>query len=345
VVTRDATILPGGVLSADGSGFPSAQGPGLGRSGQYVPIGGGVSFAVGSGAGHGGFGAPGGNVIAGNPYDLPTSPFSAGSGGGSGSDFFPTNGGGAGGGILRLTVGGNLIVGGRISADGGSPVGRNSGGGSGGTVVLSVGGLTGGGIISALGGNGNTLGGGGGGGRISVTFQSNAFSGVVRAWGGGGSTNVGGAGTIYLKGNTQTFGQVIVDNGGRSGAKSDLTQLGSTVDLVVRGGAMQVVPNPTLNSLLVASNSWLVFSNASCTVLGSATLDAGGGILAEGTGSAGGIGIGAGRTGSNDNPIAGGGGGYGGYGGSGGTRSAFGGPAYGGNLQTLTTGSGGGAGS
>jgi hypothetical protein len=45
----------------------------------------------------------------------------------------------------------------------------------------------------------------------------------------------GAPGTIYLKGNTQTFGQVIVDNGGRSGAKSDLTQLGSTVDLVVSG--------------------------------------------------------------------------------------------------------------
>ena len=68
---------------------------------------------------------------------------------------------------------------------------------------------------------GNYLGGGGGGGRIAITYGVYDFSGVVSAYGGGGYA-WGGAGTVYTKANSQSWGQVTLDNGGQSGTNTSL---------------------------------------------------------------------------------------------------------------------------
>src|ERR1039458_8985513 len=103
----------------------------------------------------------------------------------------------------------------------GSTTGRASvsggGGGSGGSIWLTVGALSGAGFITANGGSGvDAVGGGGGGGRISISYNNNSFAGPVSAYGGGGA-NWGGAGTVYLKTNSQSYGQLTLDNGGNTG--------------------------------------------------------------------------------------------------------------------------------
>ncbi len=105
---------------------------------------------------------------------------------------------------------------------------EGSGGGSGGSVWLTVGTLAGAGTISANGGMGNGFGlwggGGGGGGRIAIQYGVNLFFGTTSARGGSGSA-WGGAGTIYTKANSQSWGQVLVDNGGQAGTNTTLGPL------------------------------------------------------------------------------------------------------------------------
>ena len=116
-----------------------------------------------------------------------------------------------------------LLLDGRISANGSPALAEGSGGGSGGSVWVTAGTLTGAGTISANGGMGNgfglTGGGGGGGGRIAIQYGVNLFFGVTTAQGGSGSA-WGGAGTIYTIANSQSWGQVLVDNGGQSGTNT-----------------------------------------------------------------------------------------------------------------------------
>ena len=130
---------------------------------------------------------------------------------------------------------------GRISANGGNGSGSGGGGGSGGSIWLTVGTLSGAGAITANGGNGvDAIGGGGGGGRISVGYTANSFSGLISAYGGGGA-NLGGAGTVYLKANSQSYGQLTLDNGGNTGTNTTFSA--SLVDLLVTGGAIGQGPS------------------------------------------------------------------------------------------------------
>src|ERR1019366_8173007 len=161
---------------------------------------------------------------------------------------------------------------------------------------------------------------GGGGGRIAIQYGVYLFFGATSARGGSGA-GWGGAGTIYTVANNQSYGQLLVDNGGRSGTNTTWSQLG-TVDLTVKGGAVVTPPSSqTFGNLLVASSGWVSIVNQVLTVTGNATIQTGGGILADGTGNAGGIGPGAGK------PVAtssgGGGGGYGGYGAAGGGSGGY----------------------
>ena len=268
---------------------------------------------------------------------------------GSGGGGYPSYGlGGAGGGALRLTVIGMLLLDGRISADGGVGIGEGSGGGSGGALWLSVGTLAGAGTVSANGGLGNGTGlyggGGGGGGRIAITYANNLFFGVTSARGGGGCA-YGGAGTIYTKANSDSWGQVLADNGGQSGTNTTWSSA-STIDLTVKGGAVVAPPSSqTIGTLLVASNGWVSVANQTLTVTGNATIQAGGGILADATGYAAGLGEGAGRNVYVSASYIGGGAGYGGYGGAGGTPPgywAYGGVSYGALTAPIDAGSGGG---
>jgi hypothetical protein len=337
-VINNATIQAGGSLAADGTGYPAGAGPGPGRT--YINAAG--------GGGNGGYGASGGSALA---YGGQASGFSyqsqiMGSGGGTVS----TNLGGAGGGFIRLNVTGVLQVDGGLSANGGSAVG-GSGAGAGGSLYISAGSLKGAGLISANGGNAAGLGGGGGGGRITLLAPNgqippptNAFTGQISAYGGSGYGR-GGAGTIYSRPSNQFYGLILVDNGGIPGTNTVANDSG-TFDLTIRnaGSFIQTSSAFSMRNLVVGSNSFLLVSNQiasgqTISVVGNATVQAGGAITADRFGAAGGLGLGAGN---NQNPR--GGGGYGGFGGGNPASGSYG-RAYG-VLQTpIDFGSGGGNGS
>ena len=340
-VTGNATIQAGGGIIADATGNDSDAGGAGPSPGSYIST---QNGYVSGGGGYGGCGATsGGNPAArgGNAFGNLTVPTFGSNGGGFGSGFV----GGPGGGLIALNVTGTLDVDGRISAAGGAGVSVNAGGGSGGGINLTVGTLSGSGVIAANGGAGNGLGGGGGGGRIAIVFAVNAFSGLVSAYGGGGYA-WGGAGTVYTKANSQSWGQVLVDNGGRAGTNTTWASSG-TIDLTVTGAAVVSPPlgSQAFGNLLVASNGWLSVSTQILTVSSNATIRAGGGILADRTGNAAGLGTGAGKYVSTSSGYVGGGGGYGGYGAAGGAPSgylAYGGSPYGSVTTPVDLGSGGG---
>lgn len=333
-VLGNATIHPGGVISADGAGSAAGQGPGAGR---YYIAG---TNTYGGGGAHGGYGALGGYSVAfgGVPYDSFTVPTMPGSGGGSAGS--PVNGG-AGGGVLRLTVDGALTINGRLSAEG-LPAPGSGGGGSGGSIVLSAPVFSGSGLISANGGAGHPLyGGGGGGGRIAINCASNSFTGTLRAWGGGG-VNRGGAGTVYSERAIERYGLVVLDNGGLAGTNTGFTASGP-MDLVMRGGARWLPTSPqTVRNLGVEAGAALLLGSAPLTASGSATIHAGGSVNADRTGNLGGQGQGAGKTTGYGSTTSGGGGSYGGTGGMGTNSQASAGLPYGNVTDPLDLGSGGG---
>ena len=147
--------------------------------------------------------------------------------------------------------------------------------------------LTGAGTISANGGMGNGSGlyggGGGGGGRIAIQYNMDLFFGLTTSRGGSGCA-WGGAGTIYRKANSTALGQVLADNGGQAGTNTSWAST-SIIDLTVRGGAVVSPPSSqTIGTLLVAPNGWLSVANQILPVTGNATIQAGGGVLADGKG-------------------------------------------------------------
>ncbi len=170
---KNLTIESGSSISADGSGFPSEQGPGKGYNR--------------SGGGYGGKGAVScwGSSYGGPTYGSAIAPIELGSGGGLPGDA-------SGGGAVKLVISGVFTNDGEISANGKD--GR--GGGSGGSIYIITNAFLGSGSISANGGSGYVpnysynCDGGGGGGRIAIYYQSSSFSGTTQAKGGsGGSWN------------------------------------------------------------------------------------------------------------------------------------------------------------
>ncbi len=344
----NVTVQAGGGIIADGGGYPGASGPGAGKyltltTGGYTGGGGGYGGAGGDGAGN----TTATTRTGGTVYGSVTSPVDRGSGGGG--PYVESNSGGAGGGALHLTVSGILDVDGLLTANGIRGVTPGGGGGSGGSLWLSVGTLTGLGTISANGGDGNGVGGGGGGGRIAIQYGANGFSGVLAARGGNG-TNAGGAGTIYTKANSQANGQLVIDNGGQTATNTTWSTSPGVVDITVTGGAVAAPPySQTIGNLLVGPGSALLVSNQLLTIIGNATIQTGGAILADGTGFGPGQGQGAGRPGDTQIGSASGGGGYGGNGGNGasasptGGTSGAGGNTYGSLTAPTDLGSGGGS--
>ena len=328
-VTANATIQPGAGIIMDGLGNTSGSGPGAGQTINTLP-----SYVSGGGGGYGGFGGPSFyGAGGGSSYGGTLEALYQGSGGGAGNGGSYTSPGGAGGGALSLTVEGTLALNGQISANGTAGKSGGAGGGAGGSLLLTVGAISGAGVISANGGSGNLpYGGGGGGGRIAVTYVTNQFTGAIMARGGAGST-YGGAGTVYLVPPSQNIGalplpgtsglpQLLVDNGGQRGAGTPLNlQFPYYIDLIVSGGAVASPANDmNLDSILVASNAWLSpYTNQTgsieLNVRNNVTVQAGGGIVFDGTGYRIDAGSASGRTSSNYG-YAGSGGGNGGCGGA-----------------------------
>jgi hypothetical protein len=341
-ILNDANIQAGGGIVADATS--PTPGPGVGQTINFF------GYYTSGGGGYGGFGAPSKEgPLGGTSYGSILQPSNTGSSGGNVQNtLFPS---GRGGGAVLLTVGGTLVVDGRITADGGRGLGQGGGGGSGGSLWITTSNIVGSGTISANGGGTDGLGGGGAGGRIAIYFQTNTFAGPIAAFGGVGG-NVGAAGTVYSRAQSQPA-KLVVDNGGRSGTNTVLTSF-DLVDLICRGGAV-ISPSGTWNlkSLTVASNSYVTLGNAVLTISGNATVASGGGIIADGNGFPGGVGPGAGRTGN----IGGGAGGAGTTVGSGASHGGFGGAAvvngaslasgfpYDSSINPTSMGSGGGAGS
>lgn len=166
IEARSLIIHRYGVLHADGEGFGGGTGPGR-------------SLATGNGGSHGGFG--GWYIGAAeplSPYGALAEPTSLGSGGNAGSP---------GGGAIKLDIAEELVINGRLSADG-RVSGANNGGGAGGSLWVRAPVLQGSGMISASGAPGiSTSHGGGGGGRIDISETVNNFAGDIRVWGGHGA--------------------------------------------------------------------------------------------------------------------------------------------------------------
>jgi len=310
-------VQAGGIVSADGLGYPAGSGPGAG----HIYFSGGYNYS--GGGGHGGYGGAASvtNGAGGSTYDSQTSPATLGSGGGGSSEGSI---GGAGGGALQLTVAGNLLVDGRITANGVNGTGVAGGGGSGGSIYLNAGTFAGAGSITVNGGYGaDSFGGGGGGGRIAIIAGANSFAGNISSSGGGGA-NWGGAGTVYLQvapvgSPGPLLTQLTLDNAGHLGASTPLQSAGSA-NLIVQNGAVGTANSSVaFASLLVGSNAWLAAltpnSSESFNISGNTTFQAGGGFMADSSGYGSGQGTGAGRY-TTYLPYACSGGGHGGTGGS-----------------------------
>jgi hypothetical protein len=332
-----ATIQAGGGIIADYAGFAAGEGSGSGHLYQ------GPTNYPCSGAGHGGYGAnsAGNLALGGAAYDSPTSPSQAGSGGGSDA---PYSVGGAGGGGLRVIVTGLLELDGAISANGANGGGIGGGGGAGGGIYITAGTWSGAGSITANGGNGaGSIGGGGAGGCIAITSTVNQFAGTISAYGGGGA-NWGGAGTVYIQTTGQT-NQFILDNDGKYGASTPLTSIGSS-SLTVRNGAVGLSgPSLNLGAVLISSNGWLLASNYSpvSMTFSSATIQAGGGIIADSEGYGPGQGTGEGHSYESSPNYPCSGAGHGGLGANSAGNSSLGGSAYDEQTTPTSFGSGGGS--
>ena len=330
-VLSNLTVAVGGLISGDGLGFTSGQGPG---SGSYSPLG-------STGGGHGGMGGRGlgftnlFSFAGGNAYDAIGSPTQAGSGGG-GTQFSSSSGGGAGGAAVRLGISGELRLDGRISVNGNSASTNHGGGGAGGGLWLALNRFSGAGAISADGGNGYLPnGGGGGGGRIAVTWSSNSFSGTYSAKGGNGFVP-GAAGTIYLKPNNAAAPSLIFDNGGLVGTNTVL-DVSSLAELHIRSGASvtSMLTSVTVSNLNIGASGVLGVGSMTLNVSGSANIAAGGTLRANASSS---FGSGTGQSSQQGS----GGGGHGGYGGRGFGSTGLGGNVYGSIASPILGGSRGG---
>ena len=205
------------MINATGYGYSGGNnahtngyGPGGGTGVNYG------SFGYGAGGGHGGIGGYAGSSIPGGKwYGSSFNPVLMGSGGGCpGASQY----GGAGGGMVLFNVD-NLILNGRVIADGSYPpkgvcspsYPRPTGGGAGGYVLINTKTLAGTGNFSADGGNGyicagvNPDGGAGGGGHVIVYYntatwgasdflRSSAAKGLTDA--GSGNAKDGATGTL-----------------------------------------------------------------------------------------------------------------------------------------------------
>jgi hypothetical protein len=150
-------------------------------------------------------------------------------------------------------VNGTLTVEGSLTANGDDGQ-AYSGGGSGGSIYLAVGTLAGSGVVSASGGGGY---GGGGGGRIAIYYHTKSLTGVLSAC--GGSRGIpGGAGTIFTKCSGEDFADLLIDNGGHSGAMTPVLYAGPFDAIeVINGGKLDLtsLESVTTNELSITDGS------------------------------------------------------------------------------------------
>ncbi len=219
-------IEAGSSIDATGRGFTGST-AGFGRtwsaaSATGTTTGGSYNGAGGSHGGRGGAHDAAGD--SGATYGSLFDPILPGAAGGqySNATCDPCN---AGGGIVRITAP-TVAVEGKILSNGSQ---GSSGSGAGGSIRIDAGVLSGAGEIRADGGL--TTHAAGGGGRIAVYYDTLTLDRAkILALGGlhaGNTTRTGAAGTVYLKQTAQQYGDLIVDNTGRSASHNTaLTSVG-----------------------------------------------------------------------------------------------------------------------
>ena len=271
-VLGPATISTGASINVDGAGYYGGawnqfdRGPGVGgTTGTNGMIGG------------GGYGGCGG-LVPGITYGSYQEPLEFGS--------TSADSGSYGGGSVRLTVAGTLTVDGTISAGG-------QAGGAGGSIFLTAATLTGAGSIRADGGTAiNTSSGGGGGGRVALLADTLNFSGSLAAIGGTGGP-AGGAGTVFTRVTAEPYGQLSLDNAGRSGytrLNASIWPAGQVCALRIAGAAIVIPSMPiTVTQLDITTGAMLTHERLCgqplrITVLGPATISTGASINVDGAG-------------------------------------------------------------
>ncbi|MEO8034568.1 MAG: hypothetical protein ABI837_09045, partial [Acidobacteriota bacterium] len=160
-------------------------------------------------------------------------------GGGGAHSGYPTGGGGA----VRL-IGSTLVLDGVIRANGMQNMAA-----AGGSVWITAGKVSGKGRIEANGSSGGYAGGGGGAIAIEYTDPTSAI-GTISAHTDNSQANqptqVGGAGSIYLKGPSNTFGDLTLDNTGINSQNTVLPSLGRGTALAGSGGPTLVMATAPL---------------------------------------------------------------------------------------------------
>lgn len=338
-ITGDLTIDAASRVDANAKGYGQLAGPGAGTN----------SYSYASGGGHGGPGGNGYYQPGGASYGALLAPTNWGSGGGRIMSCLCL--GGAGGGRVRLNVGGVLTVAGQLTANGESVW---AGCGAGGSVYLTVGTLAGNGSVTANGGSTDYYeSGGGGGGRIAIYYGSSTFSGGLTALGGlspgAGGLNTGacsgGAGTLYTQANSESVGDLRLDNTGRTNAMEHLLLAPVPYRLALTNVTACVAVPITLNGLRVGAGGLLThpFQGPRLQVLvqGNAVVEGAGTIGADARGYPLRTGPGAGAGNGNEwIGQYGSGAGHGGHGGA--AQYSAGGLTYGSATEPVDFGSGGG---
>lgn len=244
-----------GTISADGQGYASGTGGGAGAG-----PGGGNGGGFAHGADHGG----NGGGTGGGEYGSLFAPINLGSG--AGDDTESGNNISVGGGAVKLMLYGSgeirLGDGAIISADATDANADDDAGSAGGSVWLDapsgtvVVGSTNTATVRADGGNarlgGSSGGGGGGGGRVAIYAGTctNCGNITTTAYGGlngtqSGARDEGGAGSVFLKLNGATNGDILYDNNNEDGEMVTLsTSSTQTFDNVtIRNGAEITIPD------------------------------------------------------------------------------------------------------
>ena len=157
IIEDDLLVDATSGIDADYKGYRRGYGPGRSSATTGIRQGGG---------GYGGAGSQGEGSFGGPAYGDPTQACQAGSGGSAA----PTSGNG--GGAIRLSVGGNAVIDGTLTARGAAGVYQGGAGGAGGGISLTCDTLQGSGLIRVDGGAANETAGCGGGGRIAVHYDS-----------------------------------------------------------------------------------------------------------------------------------------------------------------------------
>ena len=147
-----------------------------------------------------------------------------------------------GGGAVKIEAA-TIVVNGSIRANGAE---RSGGAGAGGSVWIRGTKITGTGTIEANGGRNTQCCnyGGGGGGAVSVEYTDPASVVPVMSAKAISSRNNGGAGSVYVKGATATYGNLVVDADNIVGQATQLPSIGNGAALAGTSGATVVTDAP-----------------------------------------------------------------------------------------------------